>query len=138
MSYLADTNAVSEFSKKEPNQKVVDWFAAQAEESLFLSVITVGEIEKGIAKISDPVGKAKYEIYLEKLVLRFDRRILPVSLKVGRRWGKLIGTLQKSGRVLPNWDSLIAATALEHDLTIITRNADDFADTGARVLNVWD
>lgn len=138
MSYLADTNTVSEFSKKQPNQKVVDWFAAQAEESLFLSVITIGEIEKGIAKIIDPIGKAKYEIYLENLVLRFDRRILPVSLKIGRRWGKLFGTLQKSGRVLPNWDSLIAATALEHDLTIITRNTDDFTGTGARVLNVWD
>ncbi len=138
MSYLADTNAVSEFSKKLPNQKVLDWFAAQAEESLFLSVITIGEIEKGIAKISDPIGKAKYEIYLENLVLRFDRRILPISLKIGRRWGKLFGTLQKTGRVLPNWDSLIAATALEHDLTIITRNTDDFTSTGARVLNVWD
>ena len=138
MSYLADTNAVSEFSKKQPNQGVLDWFAAQAEESLFLSVITVGEIEKGIAKIIDPAGRAKYEIYLENLVLRFDRRILPVSLKVGRRWGKLFGTLQKSGRVLPFWDSLIAATALEHDLTIITRNTDDFTGTGARVLNVWD
>lgn len=138
MSYLADTNAVSEFSKKQPNQKVVDWFAAQAEESLFLSVITIGEIEKGIAKIIDPLGKTKYEIYLENLVLRFDRRILPISLKIGRRWGKLFGTLQKSGRVLPNWDSLIAATALEHDLTIITRNTDDFTGTGARVLNVWD
>ncbi|MDQ2747607.1 MAG: type II toxin-antitoxin system VapC family toxin, partial [Acidobacteriota bacterium] len=136
--YLADTNAVSEFSKKQPNQQVVDWFAAQAEESLFLSVITIGEIEKGIARIIDPVGKAKYEIYLENLVLRFDRRILPISLKIGRRWGHLFGTLQKSGRVLPNWDSLIAATALEHDLTIITRNTDDFAGTGARVLNVWE
>ncbi len=138
MSYLVDTNAVSEFRKKQPNQKVLDWFAAQAEESLFLSVITIGEIEKGIAKIIDPIGKDKYEIYLENLILRFDRRILPISLKIGRRWGKLFGTLQKTGRVLPNWDSLIAATALEHDLTIITRNTDDFTGTGARVLNVWD
>lgn len=138
MSYLVDTNAISEFRKKQPNQKVLDWFAAQAEESLFLSVITIGEIEKGIAKITDPSGKAKYEIYLETLVLRFDRRILPISLKIGRRWGKLFGTLQKTGRVLPNWDSLLAATALEHDLTIITRNTTDFTDTGARVLNVWD
>ena len=137
MSYLADTNAISEFRKKQPNQKVLDWFAAQAEESLFLSVITIGEIEKGIAKIIDPTGRVKYEMYLENLILRFDRRILPISLEIGRRWGKLFGTLQKTGRVLPNWDSLIAATALEHDLTIITRNVDDFDKTGARVLNVW-
>ena len=138
MNYLADTNAVSEFSKKKPNQKVLDWFAAQTEESLFLSVITIGEFEKGIAKIIDPVGKAKYETYLDHLIVRFDRRILPISIEVGRRWGKLFGTLQRTGRVLPNWDSLIAATALEHDLTIITRNTTDFDDTGARVLNIWE
>jgi predicted nucleic acid-binding protein len=138
MSYLADTNAISEFTKKKPNQNVLDWFAAQTEEDLFISVITAGEIEKGIARIIDPLGRAKYETYLKNLILRFDRRILPVSLKIARRWGKLYGTLQQAGRVLPNWDSLLAATALEHDLTIITRNTDDFTGTGARVLNIWD
>lgn len=138
MSYLADTNAISEFTKKTPNQKVLDWFAAQTEESLFISVITIGEIEKGIAKIADSAGKAKYEVYLKNIILRFDRRILPISLNIGRRWGKLYGTLQKTGRVLPQWDSLIAATALEHNLTIITRNVGDFEDTGAKVLNVWE
>ena len=138
MSYLADTNAVSEFRKKIPNEKVLNWFAAQAEESLFVSVITIGEIEKGIAEIVDPNGKAKYENFLNNLILRFDRRILPITLNIGRRWGKLYGTLQQTGRVLPFWDSLIAATALEHNLTIITRNTADFADTGARVLNVWE
>ena len=138
MSYLTDTNAVSEFKKKTPNQNVLDWFAAQTEESLFLSVITIGEIEKGIAKIIDSNGKAKYEMWLNNLIVRFDRRILPISVKVARRWGALYGTLQAAGRVLPNWDSLIAATALEYDLTIITRNEADFAQAGVKVLNVWD
>ena len=137
MNYLADTNAVSEFKKKLPNQNVLDWFAARREESIFLSVITVGEIAKGIAKIIDPVGKAKYEAWLDNLVVRFDRRILPISVKIARRWGKLYGSLQQTGRVLPNWDSLIAATALEHDLTIITRNEADFDSTGAKILNIW-
>lgn len=137
MSYLADTNAVSEFKKRLPNQNVLDWFAAQTEESLFLSVITIGEIEKGIAKILDPNRKAKYETWLDNLIIRFDQRILPISVRVARCWGELYGTLQQAGRVLPNWDSLIAATALEYDLTIITRNEADFADTGVKVLNVW-
>lgn len=138
MSYLIDTNAISEFKKKAPSQNVLDWFAAQSEESLFISVITIGEIEKGIAKIIDPQGRAKYETYLENLIIRFDRRILPISVEIGRRWGKLYAQLQQTGRVLLNWDSLIAATALDHDLTIVTRNTDDFAGTGARVLNIWN
>jgi predicted nucleic acid-binding protein len=137
MSYLVDTNAISEFKKKVPNQNVLDWFAAQTEESLFLSVITIGEIEKGIAKIIDLGGRAKYATWLNNLIVRFDQRILPVSIKIARRWGELYGTLQAAGRVLPNWDSLIAATALEYDLTIITRNQADFAQTGVKVLNVW-
>lgn len=138
MSYLADTNAVSEFKKKTPNQNVLDWFAAQTEESLFLSVITIGEIEKGIAKILDPGGKAGYETWLNNLIVRFDQRILPISIKVARRWGELYGMLQRTGRVLPNWDSLIAATALEYDLTIVTRNQSDFAQTGVKILNIWE
>lgn len=138
MNYLIDTNAVSEYMKKKPNQKVLDWFDAQIEESLFMSIVTVGEIEKGIAKITDPTRKLNYENFLQRLIYRFDQRILPISLNIGRRWGTLCGTLEQSGRVLPFLDSLIAATALEHDLTIITRNEDDFADTGAKTLNIWE
>lgn len=138
MNYLADTDAISEFKKKKPNQVVLDWFAAQDEETLYVSVITIGEIEKGIAKIADPVGRSNYTAYLERLILRFDERVLPIDVKIARRWGRLYGDLQLKGRVLPFWDSLIAATALEHDLTIITRNGRDYADTGARVLDVWN
>lgn len=138
MSYLIDTNAVSEYMKKQPNQKVLDWFDAQIEDSLYLSVVTIGEIEKGIAKIADPTRKLNYENFLQKLIYRFDTRILSVDVSIIRRWGTLCGTLELHGRVLPLIDSLIAATALEHDLTVVTRNADDFADIGSKTLNIWD
>ena len=103
-----------------------------------MSVITIGEIEKGIAKILDPNRKANYETWLNNLIVRFDQRILPISVRVARRWGELYGTLQLTGVNLPNRDSLIAATALTHDLTIITRNEADFAPTGVKVINVWN
>jgi toxin FitB len=138
MNYLIDTKAVSEYMKKQPNQKVLNWFDAQIEESLYLSVLTIGEIEKGIAKIADPIRKTNYENFLQRLIYRFDARILPVDVRTVRRWGMLCGELELQGRVLPLIDSLIAATALEHDLTVITRNAADFADTGAKTLNIWD
>lgn len=138
MSFLLDTNGVSEYSKKKPNPKVIEWIDAQIEESLFISVLTVGEIEKGIAKITDANRKTQYELFIKNLVLRFGSRILPVSLKIARRWGNITGNLEKRGRILPIADALIAATALEHNLTIITRNTKDFADTGAKVLNIWE
>jgi toxin FitB len=138
MNYLSDTCALSEFLKKTPDEKVLRWFENQIEESLYISVLSVGEINKGIAKL--PVSKRKTELeeWLEAVVFRYDKRILPVSLTIAIRWGKLIAALEAKGRVLPYSDSLIAATALEHDLTIITRNERDFADTGAKILNIWE
>lgn len=138
MSFLLDTNGVSEYTKKKPNPKVIRWIDAQIEESLFISVLTIGEIEKGIAKIADPNRKMRYELFLESLVLRFGSRILPVSLNIGRRWGNMTGNMETQGRVLPLIDALLASTALEHNLTVITRNTADFADTGAKVLNIWE
>ena len=138
MKFLIDTNVISEYLKKTPNQKVLNWLDAQIEESLFISVLTVGEIEKGIAKIIDPARRAKYEIFLDNLILRFGDRILPVSLEAGRKWGDLTGRLEKTGRVLPTVDALLASTVLvAGDLTIVTRNGNDFAGTGVAVFDPW-
>lgn len=137
MNYLLDTCVFAEYQNKKPNQKIIDWVTSQTEESLFISVLTIGEIEKGIARL--PVSKRRTNLsdWLESLIHRFDKRVVPLEAEVMRRWGTLCGTLEERGRVLPVIDSLIAATSLTHNLTIVTRNVDDFSGTGCRILNIW-
>lgn len=137
MNNLLDTCVFAEYQKKQPDEKVIAWVNSRIEETLFLSVLTIGEINKGIAKLPKSKRKTELEKWLQKLIIRFDKRILPLDLEVVRFWGELTGTLETKGRVLPIIDSLIAATALVHNLTIITRNEDDFADTGVKLLNIW-
>lgn len=137
MKSLLDTCVIAEYQKPAPEIKVIDWLSSQIEESLFLSVLTIGEIEKGIARLPASKRKKSLETFLENLVTRFDRRIIHLDTQVLRRWGRLVGSLEKKGRVLPIIDSFLAATALEYNLIIITRNTDDFTGTGARVLNIW-
>lgn len=137
MRNLLDTMVIAEYRKPAPDAKVIGWLAAQIEESLFLSVLTVGEIEKGIARLPASKRKIYLAAFLDNLVARFDRRILNLDTATLRRWGRLTAELEKKGRVLTLIDLLLAATALEYDLTIITRNTTDFTGTGARLLNVW-
>lgn len=138
MNHLLDTCVVAEYKKPAPAVKVVEWLDAQIEESLFLSVLTIGEIEKGIVKLSASKRKTDLSIFLETLLARFDRRIIPLDTTIMRRWATLTGSLEKKGRVLPIIDSFIAATALENDLTVVTRNEVDFALTGVKILNIWN
>lgn len=138
MKYLLDTCVVAEYKKPAPDRKVIEWLDAQIEESLFLSVLTVGEIEKGIVRL--PVSKRRTDLenFLETLLIRFDRRIIALDTAILRRWAQLTGVLEVKGRVLPVVDSLLAATALEYDLTIITRNTSDFDETDVQILNIWE
>ena len=137
MNHLLDTCLISEFKKKQPEPKVVAWLDVQLEETLFLSTVTIGEIQKGISRL--PVSKRQTELarWLEDLVYRYDDRILPLDTAVMRQWGQLTGALEKQGRALPLLDSLIAATALTHGLILVTRNEDDFAGTNVSLLNPW-
>jgi tRNA(fMet)-specific endonuclease VapC len=138
MSYLLDTCVISEFRKPQPQQSVIDWLDAQLEESLFLSAITIGEIQKGVTALPASKRQRSLQTWLDEVVYRYDKRILPLDVVALRRWGNLTAQLEKSGRVLPLMDSMLAATALVHRLTIVTRNVDDFADTGVKVLNIWE
>jgi toxin FitB len=124
--------------KNTPNNLVLDWIQSQEEESLFLSVMTIGEIEKGISRL--PISRRKDEltIWIQSLIYRFEMRILTINIEIIRHWGNLVGTLEKKGRVLPLNDSLIAATALVNNLTIVTRNEKDFEKTNCKVLNIWN
>lgn len=137
MSYLLDTPVFSEYTKKRPNAKVLEWMAAQTEENLHASVLTVGEIAKGIERLAAGKRKAELGEWLEQLIHRFDYRLLLLDTKIMRRWAIVTATAESTGRVLPLVDSLIAATALEHNLTVVTRNTADYAGTGAPVLDIW-
>lgn len=138
MNYLLDTCVFAEFTNPRPNPLVTRWNDAQRAESLFLSVLTVGEIRKGIAKL--PVSKRKKALadFLENLLHRFDRQIISLDTEIFLAWGDLTGRLETKGRKLPLMDSLLAATALVNDLVVVTRNVNDFAQTGVEVLNIWD
>jgi tRNA(fMet)-specific endonuclease VapC len=138
MNYILDTNVISELIKKQPNPQVVQWIDEQEPGRMYLSVVTIGELQKGIAKLSSSERKITLQSWLDTdLRLRFDNRILELTVPVMIQWGKLVGLLEPQGRVLSAFDSLIAATCLHHQSTLVTRNEDDFRGTGVTIINPW-
>ncbi len=138
MIYLLDTCLISELVAKQPNQKVLDWVDAQIPETLYLSVITIGEIARGICKLTPSKRKESLTTWLnETLPNRFEHRILTIDVSTMVLWGNLVGQLEQNGRPLPAMDSLIAAIALQHSLSLVTRNEKDFAGTGLIIVNPW-
>lgn len=131
--YLLDTNVVSELRKgRRTNSGVRAWFEAVEDQELFLSVLVVGEIRAGIerARGRDPVKARALGNWLARLERSYGDRILPVTAPIADQWGHLAAV-----RPIPTVDGLLAATALTHDLVLVTRNVGDVADTGAEVLN---
>jgi len=128
MSWLLDTCVLSEYVKKQPEAKVIDWLDAQNEPSLFISVISIGEIEKGIIKLQrrDLDRSQKLMVWLGKVEQRFAGRILPIDMQIMRAWANLSGTAEADGYKLPVMDALLMAVAQCHGLTIVTRNIQDF------------
>lgn len=138
MNFLLDTNVISEPKQKKPNKKVLEWLDAQNESKIFLSVLTVGEIRKGITRLESGKKKTELEMWLEKLRIRFARRILPLSEKTFLVWGKMCGEFENKGIVRSALDSLLEATALEHDLILVTRNVKNFQNSQVTILNPWE
>lgn len=136
MSYLIDTNVISELVSARPHRNVITWVEQIPIDATYLSVLTLGEIRKGVETVKNNARKKKLLIWLEHdLVKMFDRRILEISIEVADRWGRL---QFHAKRTLPAIDSLIAATALHHDMTLVTRNIADFSDCpGLEIMNPW-
>ncbi len=137
--FLLDTNVISELVKPRPQPAVVRWVEETDENLLCLSVLTLGEIRKGVAVLQKSVRRAALEAWLESdLRLRFSKRILPIDEDIADRWGALAGQAQNDGRALPVIDGLLAATAIHHNLTLVTRNTSDIAATGVLLFNPWE
>jgi len=135
VSYLLDTNVISEIRKPRPNAGVSDWFAETESGELYLSVLVVGEVRRGIERLGrrrDRQQADQFERWLNVLKQDFAERLLPISTAIAERWGS-INALQP----LPVIDGLLAATAVEHDLTFVTRESGTLAATGVRLLNPW-
>lgn len=133
MSYLIDTNVVSELRKRDRcDAGVTAWLESTEDDELFLSVLVIGELERGIEQVQrrDPRSAAALGRWLRQITRAYGDRILPITLPIARVWGKL-GTRDP----VPTVDGLLAATALHHDLVLVTRNVRDVARTGVRLLN---
>jgi len=137
--FLLDTNCISELTRLRPSQRVLDWMDAADESLLYLSVLTVGEIRKGLAELGQSKRRTQLETWLEvDLRARFAGRILPIDGPVADRWGQLAGDAKRQGKTLAVIDGLLAASALQHNLTVVSRNTSDFVPAHVSVLNPWD
>jgi predicted nucleic acid-binding protein len=137
--FLLDTNVVSEAVRTNPDPHVIDWLRSAEESLLHLSVLTLGEIRKGVAGLPQSRKRTRLEVWLEvELQARFAGRILAVDGAVADRWGLLAAEAKRKGKALSAVDGLLAATALEHNLTLVSRNVRHFANARVEVLNPWD
>ena len=138
MSLLLYTCVISEPKQKHPSEKVLSWLAEQDESRLYLCALTVGEIKKGAARLESGAKKARLQNWLEELRNRFSGRILPITEQTFLVWGKMYGEFESSGIVRPAFDSLLEATAIEHDLIFVTRNVRNFHRSSVTILNPWE
>lgn len=135
--YLLDTNAISEPKRARPDAGVVRWLNDQLLTDLYLSVLTIGELRRGIIRLEPGRRRDDLDFWLAQLVLRFSDRILPVDLEVTERWAALAEAQRAAGRNADMTDELIAATAHVHGLAVVTRNLRHFEHSGCRVVSPW-
>ncbi len=139
MNYLLDTCVISELVRNEPNEKVIQWIDSIDEEKLNLSVITIGELEKGVNKLKPSKRKDKITEWLhEDLLFRFHGRIINLDVSIMIEWGRMAAALESQGLIMPSIDSLIAATVRYYKLCLATRNGRDFLNCDIQLINPWN
>ena len=139
MSYLLDTCAISEMVAVKPKKAVLDWFEHQPESTLYLSVVTYGEIQKGIYQLT--TGKRRLQLeawFFDMLVPTFHGRIISIDERLITAWAKMLASFKSKGLTRPSFDSLIEATALQHNLILVTRNERNFRGSDVSVFNPWN
>ncbi len=138
MTFLLDTNVLSETFKPRPAQQVVDWLAGRLATDLYLSVITVGEIVRGARRLRDEARRRAYAAWIERQLMGdFKGRILPFDAEAATIWGEMLAAGDKAGLPLPVVDAQIAAVARRHGMTVVTRNVRDFSLMNVPMLNPW-
>ena len=136
--FLLDTNVVSELVKPKPDDRVRRWIEETNESILFLSVLTLGEIRNGVERLRSGRRRGRLESWLQvDLPSRFQDRILPIDSAIADRWGRVSAIAAAKGKPVPVIDGLLAATAIHHNLTLVTRNSSDVSGTGVPTLNPW-
>ena len=139
MNYLLDTCVLSEFTRRQPEPRVVDWLNSIDEEKLFISVITIGEIQRGVERLPDSHRKTELLVWMNTgLLTRFAGRMVLIDAPTMFLWGSLVARLEDAGHPLGVMDSLILASALQNNLIIATRNVADFLPGGGQVINPWE
>jgi predicted nucleic acid-binding protein len=135
---LLDTNVVSEGVKPRPDARVMSWFAEVDEDRVFLSVVTMAELRRGIDRLTESNRRRRLDEWLRiALPLRFESRILQIDDKVADEWGRIVARREASGRQIGAMDAFIAATATVHNLALVTRNVDDFRPSLDAIVNPW-
>ncbi len=139
MKYILDTNIISEFISRTPNQKVIDYILTLNENDIYLSVITIGEIKAGVEKLADGQKKDKLLYWLEHdLLVRFENRIIDIDTEIMLQWAIVNTKLKQLGKPLPIMDSLIGATSQVKDMVLLTRNEKDFKNLDIRMVNPFN
>ncbi len=140
MKYILDTCAISElsFPEEKQSQSFISWLSQHEQESIYLSSIVIGEIQKGIDKIDDSKRKNELITWFEEIETNFTESVLPFDKDVAKTWGTMMAFLQRSGKNPPAQDSMIGATALHHNMILVTRNVKDFVNMPIEVLSPWE
>jgi predicted nucleic acid-binding protein len=138
VNFLLDTNLVSEWTKPHPNPGVVSWLADADEDRVFISVVTIAELRRGVERLAIGRRRKRLNEWIEgELLFRFDGRILPIDAATADAWGRIVAHREGLGRPIGAIDAFIAATAQVHKLTLATRNQTDFEASVAAVVNPW-